>query len=722
MNREQLQQRLMNTFALEMEEHLQTIVGALTCLSESLNDSTDNEYSQHLNHIFRAVHSLKGAARSVNVQDIEEHCHHLENVLVAIQSSHRKPTEAQLQKLYQELLWLQHNSTLPATTEAPQLSQRSAETLSHSEYKAPQAKPAGPRQPHNSVRLPAERLDRFLNLVSEVNLVSRSGKQILEEIDELASLCQQSSSNSLTCPTHHHIQPSFKDKDISNQPLLNTSHAYRKTEDKQNPELSNLLRSLRKNMAKFLLELELAVEPLEQEIHLSRLQPFKYACEQVSAFVNSQKSNGAKNIRLQLEGQDVSLDRALIEGLKPVLMHLTSNALDHGIESPQKRSQQGKPEIATLLIKAQRINGYITITVNDDGKGVDETKLKEALHAKNLDIPQDKSTLLKSLFEAGISTASAVSMTSGRGVGLDAVRSAILDLRGNIAIYSQSGKGVKFEIQLPQTLSAYEVLVLEIGETLYAIDASLIKFTRKLNGDEFIQNEHETFITIDDINYPLGNLETHLGVFSQHAHYAVIITDGIVEKAFLADQLIGLEAVLVKDLASVLGTVTGISGGATLSDGSIVIILDPATLLKQAEYSKTSFVAHAAASDQASALTILVVEDSLTTRMLEINVLETQGYKVLEAIDGQQGWEILRDNHVDLVISDVDMPRLNGFELTRRIRDSAKWSHVPVILLTARYNNEDKLEGLSAGANLYMKKQSFDQAELLNAVQRLTQS
>lgn len=722
MNRDELHRRLMKTFAVEMEEHLQTMVETLDYLNTSSDTIDDEAATEQVNQLFRAFHSLKGAARSVDLQEIEENCHQLESLLVSMQAEKRMPTDRELQRLYQGLLWLQESSALPP---AINVTGSKPENLAANNIadnnKTPTAQvspPINTDKRQNSVRLPAERLDNLLALVAEVQLVSRSGAHLLEEIDELSSRYDQLST-SIRLHQNQKKSQIINDNNNTNRNSNNSTRAFRSSEDKQSQQFTHMMLSLRKHAAKFLFELDLAIEPLEREVHISRLQPFRLACEQILSLVNTQRYNDTTLAKLKLEGKDLELDRALIEGLKPILMHLIRNALDHGIETPHLRIQQGKPEAGQLLVKAQRIKGFTCITVQDDGQGIDETKLLQVLSDKQMAVPQERDSLLNTLFEPGFSTTSAVSMTSGRGMGLDAVRNAVLAMRGTITIESEAGKGVRFNIQLPQTLSAYNVLIVEIGNTQYAIDAAQIKLTRKIIGHELIQSDQETFVVMDNIHYPLGNLEQHLGHFSDQANYTVIVSDGRSEKAMLVEDIIGLESLIVKDLEHKLGKIAGISGGAIMSDGSVTLVLDTAVLLKQSQGLKTTLTATETNSVKPTALTVLVVEDSLTTRILEVNVLKSEGYQVLAAVDGQHAWELLRENPVDLIVSDVDMPRLNGFELTRRLRDSAKWSHIPVILLTARETSKDKLEGLDAGAKLYMKKSHFDQTELLDAVKRL---
>jgi two-component system, chemotaxis family, sensor kinase CheA len=731
-NRDELHRRLLETFALEMEEHLQTMADILWQMTTEENAASRAYSAEQLNLLFRAVHSLKGAATSVDLTDIEDHCHRLESLLATVRSEMRILTQDEVHKLNEGLLWLQQKNlqsgqpdrgaVQPHTKPSPldravNTAPQAADAAANADTAGEQVTPALSDKGQNSVRLPAARLDRLLSLLSEIQLVTHSGEYLLQNIDELnALLIQLSQASAKRWQPYQRQTASVSGNRHSVAPR---PHSRRNPDDQRHLQVKHLIRALRKRTAKYLLELELAIQPLEREIHSSRLQSFRTACESIQTFVNTQQSAGKSKVRLMLEGQDVELDRALIEGLRPVLMHLVRNALDHGIEPVHKRLQHGKPERGEVRIKALRVKGHTQITIQDDGQGVDEEKLVAAMKNMGLAIPRDRASLLNTLFEPGLSTAAVVSNVSGRGVGLDAVRGAIIAMRGTIVIESVTGKGTTFKIQLPQTLSAYRVLIVAIGQCRYALDAAQVKLTRRLKQHEVIETDQGGFIAIDTTHYQVGSLEKHLGSGSTQAHYAVVVTDGRTEKALLVDQVVGLESVVVKDLEAKLGKVEGVSGGAMMSDGSVALMLDPAFFLKQHHVRPGRLAANDATTDKLRKVTVLVVEDAMTTRMLEVNVLESAGYQVIATVDGQQAWESLRDNIVDVIVSDVDMPRLNGFELTRRIRDSAKWSHIPVILLTARENPEDKLEGLHAGANIYMKKSHFDQAELLEAVNRL---
>jgi two-component system, chemotaxis family, sensor kinase CheA len=734
-NRKELYRRLLETFTLEMEEHLQTMAAALAQLAADGNDIATASSAEHLQLLFRAVHSLKGAARSVDLTDIEEYCHRLENMLAAARTATRGLTQDEIHSLYEGLLWLQERNLQPGllipsdsehsigNTSLPQFASSDRHVVNVAaevDMVEISSKPALTGKGQNSVRLPAAILDRLLSLLSELQLVSHSGVQLLQYIDELNTILNEGNQANVLGP----IETQPQTTQLSN--VMN-GHGRRvsrqsRADDQHRKQVKLLLRGLRKRMARYLLELELAIQPLDREIHISRLQTFQAACESIQTIVNAYQVEEKGRVSLILEGQDVELDRALIEGLRPVLMHLVRNALDHGIEPVQQRIKQGKPECGEIWIKAQRVKGLTSIIVQDDGSGVDEEKLVATLKDMGLLIPQERTALLNTLFEPGLSTASVVSKVSGRGVGLDAVRSAVIAMRGTITLTSIPGNGVTFHIQLPQTLSAYRVLIVEIEQCRYAIDAVQVKLTRRVKQEEVIESDQGIFIAIDGKNYPLGKLETHLVMGSLQTNYVVIVTDGRNEKALLVDQVVGLESAVVKDLETRLGKIDGVNGGAILSDGSIALMLDTAYFLKRDEAKLGTRTTIDKEADIPRKVTVLVVEDAMTTRMLEVNVLESAGYKVIACVDGQQAWEALRENPVDIVVSDVDMPRLNGFELTRKIRDSAKWSHIPVILLTARASQEDKLAGLHAGANIYMKKSHFDQVELLEAVNRLASS
>lgn len=720
MNLEELHRRLLETFALEMEEHLQTMADTLAQLGTEGDQVTGAKLTELLNLLFRAVHSLKGAARSVDLTDIEEHCHRLESMLATVRTESRSLAPHEIQSLYEGLLWLQERNLQP---DLPSSSDKTAlkpdYNAAGTEKTEEQTKSAPGAKGQHSVRLPAARLDRLLSLLAEIQLVGHSGSQLLQDIDELDLIYVQQlhASARRSQQTQAQTTSTASKQQVQGRRIP----AKRRADDLRYQQVKQLIRALRKRTAKYLLELELAIQPLEREIHSSRLQSFRSACEAIQTFVNTDQGAGKSRVRLLLDGQDVELDRALIEGLRPVLMHLVRNALDHGIEPVQQRIHLGKPEDGEVRITAQRVKGHTNITVQDDGHGVDEEKLVATLKDRGFAIPRDRASLLNTLFEPGLSTAAVVSKVSGRGVGLDAVRSAVLAMRGTIAIESVPGKGVTFHIQLPQTLSAYRVLIIEIGQCRYAIDAAQIKLTRRIKQQEIIESDQGVFISIDQQHYALGTLEKHLGAgsTSTQAHYVVILTDNRIERALLVDQVIGLESVVVKDLEAKLGKVEGVSGGAIMGDGSVALLLDPAFFLKQHYVKLDTQDGTDIETDRARQVTVLVAEDAMTTRMLEVNVLESAGYHVVACVDGQQAWQALRENTVDIVVSDVDMPRLNGFELTRKIRDSAKWSHIPVILLTARASQEDKLAGLHAGANVYMSKSNFDQAELLDAVNRL---
>lgn len=711
MSPEELQKKLLETFRLEMDEHLQT-------LSEVLSDTIAaapavTQQPAQINLLFRAVHSLKGAARSVNLPLIEDLCHSLENLLADARQKQRSLTEHELKTLLQGLDALQKlrlsDDDQPALLVAES---DDSDTTQQSTWVADETSEAiQSTQSAHSIRISTERLDGLLAHLTEVQQASRAGINLLDDIEQI--------STQLDALFYSQIQRlktlTTADSDVISRASLHTEQVFNKIQDEVKQKLSALYKKARS----YQLTIDFSLDPLEKALHACRLQPFKAACEGLKPLIFSLQDNHRAQVELIIEGEQIELDRAQIAGLRSIFQHLIKNALDHGIEPATERITRGKPGVATILISACRVNGFVRILFSDDGSGIKEQKLRQILHDKGLPIPQNRNDLLDLIFSPGLSTANMVTKVSGRGVGLDAVRSEVRALRGTVSVSSSAEQGTHFEIHIPQSVSSLTVLLFLVGATRFAIESSHVSFVRVFSDHDLQQTDSGLFIVIDNISYPAEIMDGIAGAQAIKPRIAIILSDTRLKKALLVDDINGSETVIVKDIRCQLGNIHGLSGGAILPDNSVALVIDTAFFLQKNNKLQIRSLISSSASKTTAPATIMVVEDAITTRTLEVNVIRNAGFNVVEAVDGQQAWELLQNATVNLIISDVDMPRLNGIELTRKVRASPKWSHIPVILVTARETPEDKLEGLTAGANQYMRKSHFDQTALLQAITKL---
>jgi chemotaxis protein histidine kinase CheA len=450
----------------------------------------------------------------------------------------------------------------------------------------------------------------------------------------------------------------------------------------------------------------------------------------------------AKDVTLVLSGQDVELDTRVLDAVADSLRHLVTNAVDHGCEGVAERQAAGKPGRATVTVTARAAGSTVVIEVSDDGRGVDEDALRAVAVARGV-LPPDSTAsgpaLLQVMFAPGFSTRDEVTATSGRGVGLDVVRTVVEDLSGAIEVRSTHGAGTTFVITLPVTLGVLRCLLARVGSERYALPVAGVLETVGLAGLQRYEVAGVPVIAREGRTVPVVDLGLALDApGDRDPRAAVVVHHGAAGEllALAVDELEGEREVVVKELGGFLGRLPTVAGATIDGDGSVVLVLDVRELavrqvaagVAAAAAEPSPAVAAPAPRSGAERLPaqrtpgrprVLVVEDSVGVRELQRVILEGAGYDVLTAVDGLDGAARLRHDPVDLVLSDVEMPGMDGFTLTRTLRQTRGWEDVPVVIMTSRGDEADQRAGLDAGASAYLLKSEFDQAELIDTVRRL---
>jgi chemotaxis protein histidine kinase CheA len=457
----------------------------------------------------------------------------------------------------------------------------------------------------------------------------------------------------------------------------------------------------------------------------------------VAAFprlVRDVASSTGKDVRLNLVGEDVELDKKVLDGVADALKHLVINAVDHGCETPEERIAADKPPRATVTVLAKAAGGTVVLEVSDDGRGIDEDKVRAAAIERGL-LPVGSTLaggqLFQLLFLAAFSTSATVTSTSGRGVGLDVVKTAVDDLGGTIDVFSELGSGSRFVLTLPITLGVLRCLIARVGDERYAVPVPGVMESLSLR-DVAVDNVAGVPVVIrHGVSVPLLDLGAALGVESARDPRAALVVrhSGASDLiAWSVDRLEGELELVVKDLGSFVGRLPLVTGATIDGDGSVVCLIDLREISGRAGGTghvggSANMVGSVTAQNDATPLgrkpRILVVEDSVGVRELERVILESAGYEVVTAVDGLDGISRLRAEPADLVLSDVEMPGMDGFTLTRTIRRTRGWENVPVVIMTSRGDDADRRAGLEAGASAYLLKSDFDQTELVDTVRRL---
>jgi len=433
-----------------------------------------------------------------------------------------------------------------------------------------------------------------------------------------------------------------------------------------------------------------------------------------------------KDVELRLVGEDVELDKQVLDGVSDALKHLVVNAVDHGCESTENRVAAGKPARATVTVTARSSGGTVVLDVSDDGAGIDEDALRAVAVRRGL-LPADTTlsgpALWQLLFQPALSTSTEITETSGRGVGLDVVRTAVESLGGAVDVTSTPGAGTTFTLTLPVTLGVLRCLIARVGDERYALPVPGVVESLSLKDATVHVLAGRPVVVRHGATLPLLDLGAALGVDGQRdPRAAVVVRHADRQVAWAVDRLEGELELVVKDLGPFLGRLPLVSGATIDGDGTVLCLVDLRELATAATGPVTLLptpVEPAAAQPAGRKPRVLVVEDSVGVRELERVILEGAGYEVTTAVDGLDGASRLTGDPADLVVSDVEMPGMDGYTLTRTIRRTRGWEQVPVVIMTSRGSEDDQRAGLDAGASAYLLKTEFDQNQLVETVRRL---
>jgi two-component system chemotaxis sensor kinase CheA len=472
-------------------------------------------------------------------------------------------------------------------------------------------------------------------------------------------------------------------------------------------------------------ELSRVLNELQEKAMRARMVPVATMTDVLQRAVREVARSTGKNVLWEARGEDTELDRGVLAQLSDPLLHLVRNAVDHGIESPVERAAAGKPEQAVVRLHAMQLGSEVIVTVSDDGRGIDVARVRSVASRHGTDASglSDEEALYL-IFRSGLSTASFVSDISGRGVGLDVVRANVEATRGRIEIHTELGVGTEFRIIVPITLAVLPCLLIEAGGRRHAIPMHSI-VVAQAEGEES-RSEGHAVVWTGAKPVPLSNLAETLGLTPDETGPIVVVAGLTRRHAFRVGELIGQRDVVVKGLSRLLPRLDVLAGASVEPDGSILLVLDVPGLIDRARLTRARAGPAVGPGEDEAAPTpgqrrsrLLVVDDAMTVRELQRSILERAGYEVLTAVDGVDAMARLAEGPVDLVLTDVEMPRMDGFALTEAIRAQPNRSNVPVLILTSRASEADRQRGLEAGADGYIIKSAFSEDALVSAVERL---
>ncbi|TAN70411.1 MAG: hybrid sensor histidine kinase/response regulator [Methylobacter sp.] len=727
--------RLLVTFRIEAQEHVDALFSGIDELEKMPDEVRQAELVET---IFREAHSLKGAARSVNMMHVEAACQSLESTFSSMKNREVPLTAELFDSLHLMINNLNERLALPpihkpeempvATHEAsPDISLQTEDPLP--QMAATPAKPPSLNAEEKSstvgtVRIATEKLNSIFLQSEEMlaaKLLAQQRLQELQTVQAMVAAWGKDWSGKLAC------HPDFYGA-LVKQPqwleLVEQNAAFIKALSYQLGAMSKAASQDQRMLGKM-------VDDLLEDMKKALMLPFSTLMEIFPRLVRDLAKNGGKTIELEIRGAEIEADRRILEEIKDPLIHLLRNCVDHGIEMPKERASYGKPLCGKIsIVIFPRSGNRVEIDVFDDGAGIDTAKVKASatklglLEQEELSEP-DNNEVVELIYQSGVSTSPIITEVSGRGLGLAIVREKVERLGGSIAVETHAGVGTTFRIELPLTLATYRGIAVRVGAQTFVVQTSKVERSVRI-GQEHIQTvENRETIRLGDETLSLVWLGDVLGMSHQDAgadalHQVVVLTAVGKRIAFIVDEVLGEQEVLVKSLGRQLSRVRNISAATILGSGKAVPILNVSDLLKSALQAAHIGIRGATKPEtKAPAQAVLVVEDSITARSLLKGILEVAGYKVATAVDGIDGLTQLRSGEFDMVVSDVDMPRMNGFDLTAKIRSDKKLMDLPVVLVTALESREDRERGVDVGANAYIVKRSFEQSNLLEVVRRL---
>ena len=687
---------LAQLFRAESAEHLARLDSGLLQLEKTPADQP------LLEEVFRASHSLKGAARMLGLSGIESVAHGLETLLNTARHGETPLLPDAIARMTVMLGELRARvgaeCGMPAETVQPvQVTVSGPVHEAAPVLQSPALQPATPVPTAtqfriDTVRVQTRKLDDLLTLVGELAVIEGRAQHRLVLMDALLE----------------------KWAVLKRSADCGGAHA----------DFGRLLNEAREAMKLDSARMETSVHALEDRVHAIRLLPLSVVFDLFPRMVHDLAAEQGKEVELVIEGGDVGVDKRILEEMKDPLMHMVRNALDHGIETPDERGRQGKPRSGRLWLRARQESNSLLLEVRDDGRGLDldairKCALKRGLYDEVTLAAMPPAQLQQLVLMSGFTTRDFITELSGRGVGLDVVRVNVEHLKGEIRIDSTPQHGTAMLVRLPLSLVTSRLLIVAVGGHRYGVPIEFVHSSRRL--PEVFRFEGRAAFEMDGQVVIAPRLADLLALASTGGEtVCVVLQFGDERLGLRVDELLDEQEMLTKPLGAPLLRVRNVSGLAILNSGDICVVLNPLDLLHTAHRAESSSRPALQAPQQHSvAPRILLVEDSALVCAMEKRILTDAGYEVVTAADGVEGLAALGLQTFAAVVSDINMPNMDGLTLTTRIRQEARYQDLPVILVTSLATDADKLRGLEVGANAYIPKPSFDQRVLLDTLRRL---
>ena len=726
-------------FRLELEERVESLNNALLQLE------SDPTALEACDPVMRSLHSVKGAAGIVVLPALVKVAHRLEDFFVAVKSGAAPLDQRAFALSFRCVDLFQDVSRLPAEAIGEALTARAAELdelVSAISKLMPEenADPPQPRSPREEpdpsgaagsemsasapvsqdrvVRVEAENLNRIMALSGEMLV---EAKWLQPFADSLSLLKDRQKELQATIEALR-LQLTEAGQSASLELVEKARSKERDCRDTLTERLGELeLYALRTTNLSY---------RLYREVIGSNMRPFSDVMVPFPRMVRDLATSLGKQVQLEVLGKGTLVDRDILRKLESPLTHILRNAVDHGIELPEERLTAGKPARGLIRIEALHRGGMLSITISDDGRGVRFEKVRQQLVAMGLYSADDAATLSEAelcehLYQPGFSTAEAVTEVSGRGVGLDVVSSMASEVGGTVRFSSLPGESTAIHFQLPLTLSVVRTLLVEIAGEPYAFPLARLDQIVAIEVSEIQVMEGREYFMLDGVSIGLISARQVMQ-FSEAAQSSgpipvVVISDHAKVYGVVVDRYLGEQDLVVRPLDPRLGKVANVSAAALMGDGQPILIVDTVDLVRSIDalLQNATLQGHGSLQEKRQGQRVLIADDSPVALDLQARLVRSRGYQVDRAVNGLEAWKAIRDGDYQLVVTDVEMPEMDGIALIQTLRKEPRFRHLPIIICSSRDSEQDRLHGMEAGADYYLVKSSFQDETLLNAIHQL---
>jgi len=777
-------EELLSMFKIEAEEHIKNISNGLIELEKT---DSDNVFNKIIDSIYKETHSLKGAARAVNMRNVETICQTTEDVFSSVRegeteidqnsfdilhsavdslgdiiltgkdvdtpailfklnsilkdkSKKKVPDKKSKKRKYEKPVSEKSEKVIEAKKkESPPQKVEKKQNTDQKTEKVPLSTEQNASFISDTIRVSTFKLDSIMFEAEEMLAAKLSADQQSYDIGLLKNSVtnlkneweKQSNDIKILKKVIQNVVNEDKELSTSNKSIEIFDFFDNVLNSIKNIE--NRLYSLKKLSEQNSSHVGNRVNALLEDVKKVLMLPFSTLLKTFPKIVRDISREQNKEVDLVVKGSTIEVDRRILEEMKDPFVHLLRNCIDHGVESPKERAKKKKNKKATITISiSQKSNGMIEVILSDDGAGIDSENVKKVAVKRGIITAEEADKLSENdkkllVFENDISTSPIITDVSGRGLGLPIVREKIGSLGGSLQLESELGKGTSFIINLPVTLATFRGIVIVVNGESFIIPTSSVERVMRIKKENIKTVKNRETINYDNEPILFARMEKVLKLQDKKRMnkekqliQTLIITHGNKKYGFAVDEIISEQEVLVKNLGEQLNRVPNVSGVTMMGSGKIIPILNVSDLMKSAIYASTvESYERIAREEKEVKKSILIAEDSITSRTLLKNIFQTAGYKVKATVDGAEAYTAATTQKFDLVVSDIEMPRMNGFELVSKIRKNKETKELPVVLVTGLESDEDKKRGIDVGADAYIVKRSFDQSNLLNVVSKL---